>query len=241
MNGAESLLQTLVRSGVEVCFGNPRTSGMHFVAAPDRFEGIGPVWSFRRRDDRGRRWLWPKWRRSPRLRPGLMNGLASIHNARRASTPVINIVARRSSAFPIFAEPIVEFMKGAEQLILVGPSHSGGLQDSLSRPSIRGWTAALEALADAVKAPEVPLHLSVSRKPDVPNLASRSIRFGQIDRFVGLAKATHSMAGSNLHFSSETREAARNSWRCSRSARAEPPIARRIGGRIRLAVSGSTG
>jgi hypothetical protein len=43
------------------------------------------------------------------------------------------------AAFPIFAEPIVEFMKGAEQLILVGPSHSGGLQDSLSRPSIRGW------------------------------------------------------------------------------------------------------
>ena len=42
-----------------------------------------------------------------------MNGLASLHNARRASTPVINIVARRSSAFPIFAEPIVEFMKGA--------------------------------------------------------------------------------------------------------------------------------
>ena len=68
-----------------------------------------------------------------------MNGLASIHNARRASTPMINIVAGRSSAFPIFAEPIVEFMKGAEQLILVGSSHSGGLQDSLSRPSIRGW------------------------------------------------------------------------------------------------------
>jgi hypothetical protein len=139
MNGAESLLRTLVGSGVEVCFGNPRTSEMHFVAAPDSVEGIGAVWSFRRRDDRGRRWLWPKWRRSPRLRPGLMNGLASLHNARRASTPVINIVARRSSAFPIFAEPIVEFMKGEEQLILVGPSHSGGLQDSLSRPFIRGW------------------------------------------------------------------------------------------------------
>ena len=44
MNGAESLLRTLVGSGVEVCFGNPRTSEMHFVAAPDSVEGIGAVW-----------------------------------------------------------------------------------------------------------------------------------------------------------------------------------------------------
>jgi hypothetical protein len=40
MNGAESLLRTLVGSGVEVCFGNPGTSEMHFVAALDRVEGM---------------------------------------------------------------------------------------------------------------------------------------------------------------------------------------------------------
>ena len=41
MNGAESLLRTLVGSGVNVCFGNPGTSEMHFVAALDRVEGRG--------------------------------------------------------------------------------------------------------------------------------------------------------------------------------------------------------
>jgi glyoxylate carboligase len=43
MNGAESLLRTLVGSGVEVCFGNPGTSEMHFVAALDRVEGMRVV------------------------------------------------------------------------------------------------------------------------------------------------------------------------------------------------------
>ena len=43
MNGAESLLRTLVGSGVEVCFGNPGTSEMHFVAALDRVDGMRVV------------------------------------------------------------------------------------------------------------------------------------------------------------------------------------------------------
>jgi acetolactate synthase I/II/III large subunit len=43
MNGAESLSRTLVGSGVEVCFGNPGTSEMHFVAALDRVEGMRAV------------------------------------------------------------------------------------------------------------------------------------------------------------------------------------------------------
>jgi acetolactate synthase I/II/III large subunit len=43
MNGAESLSRTLVGSDVDVCFGNPGTSEMHFVAALDRVEGMRAV------------------------------------------------------------------------------------------------------------------------------------------------------------------------------------------------------
>ena len=43
MNGAESLLQTLVNADVEVCFANPGTSEMHFVSAIDRVPGMRPV------------------------------------------------------------------------------------------------------------------------------------------------------------------------------------------------------
>ncbi len=43
MNGAESLVRTLVNSGVEVCFSNPGTSEMHFVAALDKVEGMRAI------------------------------------------------------------------------------------------------------------------------------------------------------------------------------------------------------
>ena len=44
MNGAESLVRTLVDCGVEVCFANPGTSEMHFVAALDRVAGMRACW-----------------------------------------------------------------------------------------------------------------------------------------------------------------------------------------------------
>src|SRR6185295_16795581 len=97
MNGAESLVQTLVAGGVDVCFSNPGTSEMHFVAALDRvdgmrcvlglFEGVvtGAADGYARMADRPAATLL-------HLGPGLGNGLANLHNAQRAATPIINIV-----------------------------------------------------------------------------------------------------------------------------------------------------
>ena len=92
MNGAESLVRTLVAGGVDVCFANPGTSEMHFVAALDRVAGHAlrarPVRG--RRHRRGRR-LCAHGRRPAatllHLGPGLANGLANLHNARRARNP----------------------------------------------------------------------------------------------------------------------------------------------------------
>ena len=88
MNGAETLVQTLADSGVEVCFANPGTSEMHFLAALETprikgvlclFEGVctgaADGW-YRMRDKPASTLL--------HLGPGLANGLANIHNARRA-------------------------------------------------------------------------------------------------------------------------------------------------------------
>ena len=97
MNGAESLVRTLVGGSVNVCFTNPGTSEMHFVAALDRvdgmrcvlalFEGVatGAADGFARMADRPAATLL-------HLGPGLANGLANLHNAKKASTPVVNIV-----------------------------------------------------------------------------------------------------------------------------------------------------
>lgn len=97
MNGAESLLQTLVNGGVEICFANPGTSEMHFVAAADAapgmrmvlglFEGVctGAADGYARMAGRPAATLL-------HLGPGLGNGFANLHNARRANSPMVNIV-----------------------------------------------------------------------------------------------------------------------------------------------------
>jgi acetolactate synthase-1/2/3 large subunit len=97
MNGAQSLIRSLVAAGVDVCFTNPGTSEMHFVAALDSvprmravlglFEGVvtGAADGFARMSGRPAAALL-------HLGPGLGNGLANLHNARRAGTPVVVIV-----------------------------------------------------------------------------------------------------------------------------------------------------
>jgi acetolactate synthase-1/2/3 large subunit len=97
MNGAEALIRTLVDRGVDTCFMNPGTSEMHFVAALDDvpamhgvlalFEGVatGAADGYARMAGRPAATLL-------HLGPGLGNGLANLHNARRARSPVLNIV-----------------------------------------------------------------------------------------------------------------------------------------------------
>src|SRR5881296_2362009 len=95
--GAQALLRTLVDGGVTTCFTNPGTSEMHFVAALDSvpemhsvlalFEGVatGAADGYGRMADRPAATLL-------HLGPGLGNGLANLHNARKARTPVVNVV-----------------------------------------------------------------------------------------------------------------------------------------------------
>ena len=102
MNGADSLCETLLANDVDVCFANPGTSEMHFVAALDRqprmrcvlglFEGVvtGAADGYARMADRPAATLL-------HLGPGLANGLANLHNARRARTPMINVVGDHAS------------------------------------------------------------------------------------------------------------------------------------------------
>src|SRR5437899_10692391 len=97
MNGAESLVHTLLASGIDTCFCNPGTSEMHFVAALDRvpgmrcvlglFEGVvtGAADGYARMSGRPAATLL-------HCGPGLANGLANLHNARRAQTPIVHIV-----------------------------------------------------------------------------------------------------------------------------------------------------
>ncbi len=111
MNGARALLSTLVESGVDVCFANPGTSEMHFVAALDEvpqmrgiltlFEGVatGAADGYGRMTGRPAATLL-------HLGPGLGNGLANLHNARRARTPVVNIVGDHATYHTRYDAPL---------------------------------------------------------------------------------------------------------------------------------------
>lgn len=97
MNGAESLVHTLLDAGIEVCFANPGTSEMHFVAALDRIPGMHCVLGLHETVVTGMADGYARIKGKPastllHCGPGLANGLANLHNARRARTGVVNIV-----------------------------------------------------------------------------------------------------------------------------------------------------
>src|SRR5207253_8768227 len=97
MNGAQALLRTLVDSGVDVCFTNPGTSEMHFVAALDDVPAMRGVLTLFEGVATGAADGYARIAGKPaatllHLGPGLGNGLANLHNARKAYTPVVNIV-----------------------------------------------------------------------------------------------------------------------------------------------------
>ncbi len=102
MNGAETLVRTLLASGVTTCFSNPGTSEMHFVAALDRVPGMRCVLCLFEGVATGAADGYGRMAEKPASTllhgaPGLANGLANLHNARRARSPIVNVVGDQAS------------------------------------------------------------------------------------------------------------------------------------------------
>ena len=101
MNGAESLVRALTDAGVDVCFANPGTSEMHFVAALDRIGGIRCVLGLFEGVVTGAADGYARMAGRPAATllhtgPGLANGIANLHNARKARVPVVNVVGEHA-------------------------------------------------------------------------------------------------------------------------------------------------
>lgn len=111
MNGAETLLQTLLNNDVDVCFANPGTSEMQFVAALDRHPAMRGVLCLFEGVATGAADGYARMTCKPavtllHLGPGLANGLANLHNARRARTPVVNIVGDHAYTHKALDSPL---------------------------------------------------------------------------------------------------------------------------------------
>src|SRR3954467_458117 len=111
MNGAQAMVHTLSDGGVEVCFANPGTSEMHTVFALDVAERFDAVLCLDEGVVTGAADGYARMAGRPagtllHLGPGLGNGLANLHNARRARTPLVNIVGDHATYHERYDAPL---------------------------------------------------------------------------------------------------------------------------------------
>lgn len=111
MNGAQALITTLVDSGVRVCFANPGTSEMHFVAALDTVPDMRGVLTLFEGVATGAADGYARISGDPaavllHLGPGLGNGLANLHNARRARVPMLVVIGDHATYHKKYDAPL---------------------------------------------------------------------------------------------------------------------------------------
>ena len=101
MNGAEALVATAISEGIEVCFANPGTTEMPLVLALDSVPGLRGILCLHENVATGAADGYGRMAAKPamcllHLGPGLANGLTNLHNARRACTPVLNVIGQHA-------------------------------------------------------------------------------------------------------------------------------------------------
>ena len=150
MNGAQALIRTLVAAGVDVCFANPGTSEMHFVAALDRVPGLRCVLGLAETVVTGGADGYGRVTGKPAATllhcgPGFANGISNLHNARRANTPIVNIVGDHATwhrphdpplatDIEALARTVSGWVRTAMDASSVGARAAEAVQASLSPP-----------------------------------------------------------------------------------------------------------
>jgi len=117
MTGAEGLVHTLLGSGIDVCFANPGTTEMHVVAALETIPGIRCVLGLQENVVTGAADGYWRMAEKPAATllhcgPGLANGLANLHNARRARSGIVNIVGDQATSHRSFDPPLAANTEG---------------------------------------------------------------------------------------------------------------------------------
>ena len=183
MNGAESLVKTLLASGVTTIFANPGTSEMHFVAALDQhpemrcilclFEGgaSGAADGYFRMSGRVAATLL-------HLAPGFGNAFANLHNAAKAGSGVLNIVGDHATWHQPFETPLRGDTVGISSTIshwtrmvdVAGSVARDGVEAVTAARSKNGQIATLilpaDAAWDTANAPEIPAPPPALSRPE---------------------------------------------------------------------------
>jgi len=151
MTGAEALLRTAAGHGARVCFANPGTTEMPLVAALDQVPGIRAVLGLQENVCTGAADGYARIAGRAALTllhlgPGLANGLANLHNARRAHTPVLNVVGEHASWHRPYDAPLtsdiaalagtVGSVHGVTDRAAIAKVTRAALQDAHARPGV---------------------------------------------------------------------------------------------------------
>jgi hypothetical protein len=198
--GANTVIERLLAGGVDVCFANPGTSEMHFVAALDSAPKMRPVLCLFEGVATGAADGYARIAGRPaatllHLGPGMANGLANLHNARRAHSPVVNVVGDHATYHqkldaplqsdidilgnwlhgtvhrPVSAAELGETVDAA----IASATHGLGRIATLILPADLSWS---ESSAPGEAAPTAPPDVHLQRDREIPTPASGPARRG---------------------------------------------------------------
>jgi len=209
MNGARVLMETLVNCGVDTCFTNPGTSEMQFVAALDDVPAMRAVLGVCEGVVTGAADGYGRMAGRPaatllHLGPGLGNGIANLHNARRAHTPVVNVIGDHATSHQQYDAPLQSDIRSLASPVSVWVGSVGSADDiaaltlesyrasigppagvaTLVVPADATWTEAGSAsvMGGAEKSARV--------DADVVAVAARALRSGQPSALLVGGRAT---------------------------------------------------
>ena len=166
MNGAESLISTLVNHDIDVCFTNPGTSEMHFVAALDEVEGMRGVLCLFEGVASGAAEGYARMAAKPastllHLGPGFGNALANIHNCYKGHSPLLNVVGDHATYHLQYDAPLTSDIEGMAATV----SHWVHASTSSEKIAEDGAEAAQRAKAGEVATLILPANVSWGDNP----------------------------------------------------------------------------
>jgi len=174
-NGAESLIRTALAAGINVCFANPGTTEMPLVAALDAVEGMRAVLGLFEgvctgaADGYGRMTGRPALTLT-HLGPGFANGIANLHNARRAHSPIVNLIGDHATWHLASDAPLTADIESLARPV------SHWVRKSSSSSAVAGDTAEAIAAASAMPGAIATLIVPSDAQWDPAEGAARSIK-----------------------------------------------------------------
>ena len=244
MNGAESMLETLINNGVEVTFSNPGTSEMHMVAAIGKTQGMRSILSLFEGACSGAADGYGRMAGKPactllHLGPGLSNASANLHNAYKANSPVINLIGDHATHHKKYdaplnsdviglASPISHWVRSVENAAslpgdaadaVVAANVKPGQIATLIVPADCAWDDSVEPVAgrDMPTAPEVPQE-SIRKAAELLKNGKTTILLmsnsALTERCLELADQISQAAGARVLCDTFTSKIARGEGRC---------------------------